>query len=351
MRILIVEDGKALASQLATALNAQAAALPEGCEAFALNFELPADGSVPDVLELIPPGEVVTGRDGRTWINDRPDGIIEMFSQDGRDIPVDWEHATELQAPQGNPAPAAAWIKGLEVREGNAIFGLPLEWTPRGRESVSNREYRYLSPVFIYETATLRIRAIRSVGLTNKPNLFVPALNSEHTKTEVNPMLLGKILALLALPATTTEEAALNHISTIKGDLTTALNQAQNPPLDKFVPRADYDKVVEKATNAEQSLADKTKADLATAINTEIDAALKAGKITPATVDYHKASCQQEGGLDRFREFVKAAPTVAGDTGLDDKDPNRDRTALNAEEKKICEMMGISEEDYLKTNK
>ena len=39
----------------------------------------------------------------------------------------------------------------------------------------------------------------------------------------------------------------------------------------------------------------------------EIEAALGAGKITPATVEYHKASCRQDGGLERFRDFVKAA--------------------------------------------
>jgi hypothetical protein len=79
--------------------------------------------------------------------------------------------------------------------------------------------------------------------------------------------------------------------------------------------------------------------DLETAINTEIDTALKAGKITPATVDYHKAQCRTEGGLERFKQFVAATPVIGGDTNLDGKNPDGGNKALNAEEKDVIAKM------------
>jgi len=332
MRILVFD----------TALN------QEGARALrmALNFELAADGAVPELIELIPAGHIITGRDGRTWINDHPEIILQAFMGDGKDMPIDWEHSTELKAPGGEPAPAAGWIKELQVREGGAIWGR-VEWTPKGSKSVANKEYRYISPVFRYEIDSRRIFRLTSCGLTNQPNLFLNALNSAHQQEDTT-MELAKLLAELGLPATATFLDALNRISQIKADHATALNQAQNPPLDKFVPRGDYDTALNRASAAENDLKKIRDTQLETAINSEIDQALKDGKITPATKEYHVAQCRAEGGLERFKEFVKASPVIAGDSGLDDKDPNKNGTALNAEDQKVAAMFGNSAEDIKK---
>ena len=164
-------------------------------------------------------------------------------------------------------------------------------------------------------------------------------------------MELAQLLAALGLPATATFAEALNRIGAINQEHATALNRAENPPLDKFVPRADYDKALERATNAETSLKKKEDDALETAINTEIDAALKAGKITPATADYHKAQCRQEGGLERFKAYVAAAPVIAGNTDLDNQDPNRDGKGLDDAQKAINSMCGIDDETFKKFNK
>lgn len=315
----------------------------------ALNFELPADGAVPEWLELIPGGRVVTGRDGRTWLNDNPAEIIVAHIKNEALIPVDVEHATELKAPEGEAAPAMAWIGKVEARDSGAIWG-KAEWTPRGREMVANREYRYISPVFVYEKATGRIVSISSVGLTNKPNLYLNALNRESNQKEDNVMD-KELLAALGLPETATPAQALNAVGKLKGDLATATNRAESPSLDKYVPRADYDAAVAKATNAEQKVRERDAVDLDKAINTEIDGALQAGKITPATTEYHKAQCRQDGGLERFKAFVAAAPVVAGDSNLDGKKPGDTDKALNAEEAKIADMFGNSVEDIRKYGK
>ena len=314
----------------------------------ALNFEMPTDGHAPEWIQLLPAGQIITGRDGRTFVNDQPEALLSAFAADGKDLPVDWEHSSELKAREGEEAPASGWIKQLEIREDGSVWGR-VEWTARGAASVSSKEYRYISPVFSYERESLRIISFRSCGLTNQPNLFLNALNRATHKEETS-MELSQLLAALKLPATASFADALNSITKTQSDLTLALNAAASPPLDKFVPKADYDLALNRATAAETKLADQAKEVLETAINSEIDAALKAGKITPATQAYHVAQCRQEGGLDRFREFVAAAPSVADATDLGNKKAAGQDTALNAEDLRVCELMGLSVEDYKKAN-
>ena len=303
-------------------------------------------GELPGRILLLPAGQV-EGRDGRKWMNSEPQAVLESFAGLGRDLPIDVEHATELRAPKGEPAPAAAWIKALHSENG-AIWG-EVEWLEDGQQLVGGRRYRYLSPVILYRPSDRVITGLTSVGLTNQPNLRLGALNNQiyHEEEEMDD--LKKIIAALGLAEDADTEQILNAITKLKGDLARAINRAETPDLAKFVPRGDYDQAMARAANAEQALAEDKKERLHAEIEAEIKAALSAGKITPATVEYHKASCQQEGGLERFREFVKAAPVLAGDSGLDGKVPDSDGKALNAEERRMCELLGVDEKVYLKT--
>lgn len=329
-------------SNLKSALNSMA----ESQDRVALNFEFSPGAHVPDWIELLPSGPEIKGRDGRAWRMDDPQAIIKAFHADAKDLPVDIEHATELKAPKGDSAPAVGWIKALEVRSGG-VWGR-VEWTNNGGFTVSGRQYRYISPVFQYDKTTKQILRLTSAALTNQPNLALQALNREgQTKHEEEPAM-KKIYAALGLTETATEAEALNAIEKLRGDLVTASNRAESPSLDKFVPREDYTLALNRATTAEQALADAKKSELETAINTEIESALAAGKITPATADYHKASCRQDGGLERFKEYVKAAPAIGAPSGLDGKQPSGEGTALNAEEAKIAAMFGNSVEDIKK---
>lgn len=310
----------------------------------ALCFELSAE--VPEWVEVLPPGPSVVGRDGRRWTY-AADEVLEQTRthSQGADLPFDYLHATELKAPFGEDAPAAGWAREYRINERGAIEAR-VEWTTKARNSIQQREYRYLSPVFDYDDQG-RIHRFSSFGLTNKPNLVIKALNSELPPTlEKPPMLAAAIRAALGLPETATEEQAVAAIQALKQAKETALNSERAPSLDKYVPREDYNSVMQRAQNAEQKLRAHEEVTLSTAINSEIDAALKAGKITPATKAYHVAQCQQEGGLERFREFVKAAPSVT-DQVLSDDLP-KTTTALNSEQKEAARLLGMEESEYFK---
>lgn len=315
----------------------------------ALNTDLSAlpsiEGQAPEWIELIPTGPVIEGRDKRAWLFDEQaqQWVLAAFTGRGIDMVIDWEHASEVAAPKGEEAPAAGWIDRLELR-GGALWG-HVDWTPRAGIQVAAKEYRFVSPVFDYDESRRIVRMV-SVGLTNKPNLVLTALN--HEQSEPQKMALSLALAVsLGLDATATDEQAVAAVTQLKA--TATARNSEQPSLDKFVPRGDYDMAVSRATNAEQALETRKADDHKAVVNTEIDAALKAGKITPATADYHRAACSEQAGLDRFREFVKAAPSVADPSDLSNRKPEVIATALNAEQRAVCAQLGLDPVEFVKT--
>lgn len=137
-----------------------------------------ATGEAPSDIELIPREGTITGRDGRIFLHDQPGNIIKEYNQGKVDLPIDLEHSTQLKAPSGEPALAVGWIKKLSMSPYGAIWAA-IEWNQRGRELIKAKAYRYISPVFAIESGSKRIMKLISAGLTNKPNLFIPALNRE----------------------------------------------------------------------------------------------------------------------------------------------------------------------------
>lgn len=320
----------------ATALCAAETSADRAALCFALTDGDAADAA-PQWRELIPAPNAqgrVQGRDGRWWKLSEPQAVAGAFDLA---LPVDVNHASELAAPKGGDAPARGWVEKLEVRQG-AVWGL-IAWNAQGQQAVAGKEYRYLSPVFKFDPVTREIKRLTSVGLVNEPN-FPLALN--RATDQETPPVDEAIRKALGLPEQATADQAVTAINSLR-------SSAGTPPLDKFVPRADYDTALNRATTAETSLRERDEANKKATIDAAIDGALKAGKITPATVDYHKASCAAEGGLERFKAFVEAAPAVADASGLEGKAmPGNDPKALNGAAKTIAGMFGNSAEDIAK---
>lgn len=308
-----------------------------------------SDGKAPAWVELIPAGPLVKGRDGRGWIFDEACAadVQSRFTARAIDLPIDWEHATQHRAPKGQDAPAGAWIKQLETREDGALWG-QVEWTPRAALQVENREYRFLSPVFDYDPQTHRIVHLVSAGLTNKPNFLLTALNQDTpapTPTETTPVQLpAALLAALGLPETATPEQAITAVTELK-TTAQALN-SEHTNLDRFVPRGDYDVMHNRATNAEQKLTELKSRELENAVDQVMTEATKSGKVTPATIEYHRAMCHDHEGLERFKAYVAAAPVIGGSSGLDNKSPAPTATALNAEEQAMCVQLGVDPAEF-----
>lgn len=307
---------------------------------FALSDTALAEGDV--WLELIPApnaqGKVV-GKDGRWWRMPHPQAVVDNF---GGALPIDVNHASELKAPKGEQSPAAGWVEQLQVRHG-AIWGRVV-WNQMGRAAVADKQYRFLSPAFAATKSTNEIQALLSVGLVNAPNFSLALNRAGYTDPTVeNPAVDEAIRKALGLPEQATTDQAVTAINSLR-------TSAANPSMEHFVPKAQYDVALNRATAAEQKLHDHAAAQVEVAINAAVEDAVKAGKITPATVDYYKAQCATEGGLERFKKFIEAQPVIAAATDLGNRQaPGAEGgKALNAATMNVAALMGVSEEDIKK---
>lgn len=317
----------------------------------ALNVE---GGQAPEWIELIPAGPQVKGHDGRAWLNDQPDSVVAASAQ-RLPVPLDWEHATDVRAPQGLEAPAAGWIEELQVRNG-AVWGR-VSWTPRGAAQVINREYRFVSPGFGYSRATGRISRVIHAGLTNTPNFVLTALAREEqdiTSEKENPLdLASRLRKALGLADDAGDEAI---VAAVAQNITAAQAVATNRPVDltQYAPRADLATAVNRAETAEASLKAIKEADHDKAIETAISAAQDAGKVTPDAADEYRAMCRVEGGLDRFNALVPKLPVIVGaaeSRAAAKIETGATQSALTNEERAVCRAMGQSEADFLAAKK
>lgn len=326
--------------------------MPKANRLTALCFALPTLGTegeaVPTRIPVIPAPDaqgLVKGVDGRAWRLSQPRQVAANASQP---IQVDENHATQLAAPLGQASPAFGWISSLSADERGAVSGA-IEWTERGLNAVKGRDYRYLSPVIEFDAASGEIVGVKSVALTNTPNFPSLALNSaQHPSTETDPMSAA-LITLLKLPATATEAEVVASVQSLMDTRQTALNAAASPPLDKFVPRADYDTALNARNAAETALATERRAKTDGEIATLINGALQAGKITPATAEYHRANCAREGGIEAFKAFIAQSPVIAAASDVKG-DPKTNPTALNAEQLAAMTAMGVNEATFRKAN-
>ncbi len=139
------------------------------------------ESQAPTDIFIAPWGEVRTS--SGTFVVDEQAcaATIAAFESHGTDLPVDYEHQT-LGGPYSSPsgqAPAAGWIKALSIvspdqaassdESRSAGLWARVEWTGEAARKLSQRQYRYLSPVALVRRSDRRLIALHSVALTNKP--------------------------------------------------------------------------------------------------------------------------------------------------------------------------------------
>lgn len=323
------------------------------------------DGSPPEWVKLFPYG-TIRGRDGRGpyTVRDEAHGrqIITATTayQAGADAPVDYEHQTQKAEKNGQPAPAAAWFKDFDARP-DGVYART-EWTGRAAQHLAAKEYRYISPTFAHATDGTVLRIV-GAGLTNLPNFEIPAIASQTTTgpTEqgapMHPDLYKRLRAALGLADDTSEEAVVTHCQSLADGAKAAakrlgLDAATSPALVATAAQAAVTALAASlklgadatfpaiATAAQQLGAqiaiagqiDLTKyvpmeahvavasqlAELQGKVSTtdaerEVDAAVKAGKITPALKDWALAMASQS--LDAFKAYVAKAPVLVSTAG------------------------------------
>ena len=311
-------------------------------------------GEPPKTIELIPPGATVPGRDGRSWKNTRPESVAKNSMSRIPRLVIDENHATDLSATKGGPSPAMGWITALAAGEGGGITA-EVEWTKRGREAVLNREYSYISPVFLFDSAG-EIMTILRAALTNTPNLNLPALNSENqlvdnnTDNNTEEQMKKELCAELGLPETAGDAEVVAATKALNSEKR-RLEKATGVDTSAYAPRAELNAAQARAEAAEKQVAalnaEQTKRD-AVAV---VDGAIRDGKIAPASKDSYLALCSDVAGIEKVKAALAASP--AGIVGKENQAPDGSPAsaagvALNAEEAGLAKAMGYTPEEFSK---
>jgi len=128
-------------------------------------------------IRLIPAG-IFRATDGRPaglagWVLTASNAaaIITAAASRTDDFVIDYEHQTMQSSKNGQPAPAAGWFKRLEWREGQGLFAVDVRWVARASSMIIAREYRYVSPVFGFDTKTGEVQSLHGAAITNNPAL------------------------------------------------------------------------------------------------------------------------------------------------------------------------------------
>ena len=149
--------------------------------------------------------------------------VIARFNAKGNPVVIDYEHQTLHKEKNGQPAPAAGWLRELRWEEGKGLFARA-EMTARAVQEIRTGEYKLFSPVFSYDPVTGDVLDLKMGAITNFPALdgLEPLTACAAATFGINPLeestvnpLLKAVLAALGLADTTTEEQAIAACSAL----------------------------------------------------------------------------------------------------------------------------------------
>lgn len=116
-----------------------------------------------------------------------------------------------------------------------------------------------------------------------------------------------------------------------------------------MVPRADYDALAARLAAVEAHTAAAAKAQHDAAVESAITAALKAGKIVPASEAYHRGCCATADGLAKFQAYVDAIPSIVAQAPLpvvQEEAASDKPEPLSAAQLKLCEQFNLTEDEF-----
>lgn len=283
----------------------------------------------PEWIKITPRGKF-TARDGRVFDVD-PELLAARFEADGVDLPIDVDHATVKKAMFGEAAPAVGWVSKLEARA-DGLYG-KVEWLAAGLEILSARTHRYISPTLKHDENG-KAFWLHSAALVAAPAASMAAVASADLSTSEEPKMLKAIAAALGLSEDASEASCLSALTSLKARIDPAIHQ----------------EALTKVQTLSAELEARNKADHQTKVDTLLEGALTAKKIVPAQRDQYAALCATPEGLAQVTALFGTMTATLAASGLDDKQPGDKVATLSAEDRDIIKMLGISEEDYRKTN-
>lgn len=167
---------------------------PRDMYACAIDVDVSTDDP-PEAVRVLQAGDYQSHPDGpHTVTREHLEEMAERFEELSTDLLVDVDHSSVF----GGETRAAGWSMALELRD-DGLYATWPEWTPLGEQLVTDREYRYLSPV--YKLRTTRKDGsdggalLHSIALTNTPYFNegeTSHVSAEHTPTQDAPTPMNR---------------------------------------------------------------------------------------------------------------------------------------------------------------
>lgn len=343
---------------------------------------LAADGTLTTREVVIPDGEFAS-HDGRPatvedskaakWRNAGATAarLIALARKVGRDIQVDYDHASEDPALKAEgKAPAAGWIKydSLAYEPGRGTVAT-IEWTAPAAAQIVAKQMRFLSPVFFWSLLTGDVLALKSVALTNDPAVPLPvtaaaALSAElarhidftdhldpcdpNDRSMKGPHMDKTLLCLaLGIAATATDESVLAAVSSLKA-------QATTPDPTHFVATSVLTAEQTAHAATKQALAELQAKHAKADITAAISAAKAEGVDMTQEYEAHLVTVGEKLGVATLTSMLASAPrnpVKAGQQQSAGKKPQADDgqalTALTESQVSMAKMLGLDETAYL----
>lgn len=298
--------------------------------------------------------------------------VIERAQAWGRDMQVDWAHASEDgdKVALGD-APASGWLKPSTMRyvPGRGIVAT-IKWNAKAALAIAADEYRYLSPVFLFHPNTGDVLALTSLALINNSALNLPATaalsagmraalaanpdfdpNPHEGENTVN-LAVAMRAALGINDQTVTDESLVTAVASLKA-------RSDVPDPVKYVAVA--------VLSAEQTAHAATKTTLATlqadvtkgAVTAALSKAKSEGVELTEALETHLITMGTSQGVEAVTTMLGAMPRNPAKAGqlqtnhakVDPKLKQEQQgvtTSLSASQKDMARTLGLTDEAYLK---
>ena len=343
----------------------------------ACSFALDANG----MIQLLPAGEF-RARDGRpvecaAWLTNAEIAakLIAEIAALANPVVIDYEHQTILSAENGQRAPAAGWFtaEGMEWREGEGLFA-KVEWTEAARLHIEAKEYRFISPVILFDKKTGAVKKILNAALTNNAAIdgmeeVSARLTASLTQQETSSMdeLLEQLRWFFNLPTMATAEEILAEVKKAADKIKGA--QPEAVAAAGFSVTALVDSLGIEIAALKSAAPDPAKyvpVDAMQALQTEVaalrnektdrevegvvTAALTAGKLLPAQEKWARDLGKKD--LAALTQYLDTAQPIDALTGTQTggKPPaGEPQGELSESQLVMCRSTGVSPEDFKKT--
>lgn len=323
------------------------------------------DGIVPTEIQVIPAGFHATPKGDFICDGESARLVMEDFESHKNDMVTDYEHQTF----SGAEAPASGWIKKLINKGADGIWAV-VEWTEKAKQYIANKEYRYVSPVFLKRVKDNKVVRLINVALTNQPNIdgMVPLINKLQImqNKEKEEVMDKELLKLLGLAEAATLADVIACINKLKADVAgvtavvankTVLDAlglkegtGESEVVATIMAHKQSATALEGLTAQVHKLTDelqkKETEDVEAMVNKAIEGDEKGSKLLPAQKDWALDYAKKD--LPGFKIFLNKATyqvikeKVAGDT------PAEKGPVLDAAQLQVNKLMGINNETFKK---